>query len=134
MSKFDRGELEALVMPVVTLSATSKNGGTPSVSTNVSSNEAAFVAGVFSQSIIMSDFNLANLAVMREVANMKNGTTAFVLPGIQILVFPVGLVVTATWLIAGLIAYGIGTYDRINFREQYKRRSARATKGPSGRI
>lgn len=119
-------------MPVVTLSADNANG--ESISTVVSSNEAAFVAGVFSESIVMSDFNLANMAVAKEVASMKNGTTAFVLPGIQVLVFPVGLVIVSVWLVAGLTAYGVGTYDRVRFREQFRRRSSRAAKSSMGRI
>lgn len=117
---FFRGDLQALVMPVVTLSAT--NAQNQPVSTNVSSNEAAFVAGVFSDEIVMSSFGLAELAVEAEVARMKNGTAAFVLPGVQILIFPVGLIITGIWLLLGLAAYGYGTFCRYNFREQYRRR------------
>jgi hypothetical protein len=119
-------------MPVVTLSAVNTAGQT--VSTNVSSNEAAFVTGVFSQSIIMSDFSMAMLAVQQEVAGLKNGTVAFVLPGVQIMVFPIGLVITSVWLAIGIAAYGYGTVQRIAFREQYRRRTQRAVKGAVGRI
>ena len=119
-------------MPVVTLSAVDAAG--ESVSTNVSSNEAAFVAGAFSQSVVTSDFNLAMNEVQKEVDSLLNGTTAFVLPGVQILVFPVGLVVTSIWLVVGLGFYGLGTFNRITFSEQYKSRTARQMKGSVGRI
>ncbi|KAB5576605.1 hypothetical protein GE09DRAFT_1024937 [Coniochaeta sp. 2T2.1] len=119
-------QLEALVMPVVTLTAVNTLGQT--VSTNVSSNEAAFVAGVFSQSIIMSDFNQALLAVQEELAGLRNGTVAFVLPGVQIMVFPIGLVITSVWLAIGVAAYGMGTIQRIAFREQYQRAVQRESK------
>lgn len=120
------GELQALVMPILTLSATNSQGR--QVSTNVSSNEAAFVAGVFSQEIVMSAFRLAELAVEDEIARMKNGTSAFVLPGVQIMVFPIGLIITSIWMVIGIGAYGMGTYNRYNFRENYRRRVQRVEK------
>lgn len=119
-------------MPVVTLRATNAQGRT--VSTNVSSNEAAFVAGVFSQKKPVSSFRLAELAVEKEMVLLKNGTTAFVLPGVQLMIFPVGLVITSIWMVAGFIAYGIGTYARYNFREQHRARMARAQKSGVARI
>jgi hypothetical protein len=113
-------------MPVLTLSAT--NGQGRQVSTNVSSNEAAFVTGVFSQEIVMSAFRLAELAVEDEIARMRNGTTAFVLPGVQIMIFPIGLIITSLWMVIGIGAYAMGTYNRYNFRENYKRRIQRVEK------
>jgi hypothetical protein len=114
-------------MPILTLSATNSQGR--QVSTNVSSNEAAFVAGVFSQEIVMSAFRLAELAVEDEIARMQNGTSAFVLPGVQIMVFPIGLVITSLWMVIGIAAYGMGTYNRYKFRENYRRRLRRMEKG-----
>lgn len=111
-------------MPIVTLSGVNAAGQT--VSTNVSSNEAAFVAGVFSQEVIMSDFALAQAAVDKMRTKMLNQETAFVLPGVTIMIFPTGLVICGTWLALFLAAWGYGTYMRMNFREQYRRRAARA--------
>lgn len=119
-------------MPIVTLNATNAQGQI--VRTNVSTNEATFVAGVFSQKKPQSTFRMAELAVEEEVARLKNGTTAFVLPGVQIMIFPVGLVITSVWLLLGLVAYGIGTFDRYNFREQHRARMARVQKGGVARI
>jgi len=119
-------------MPVVTLTAVNSLGQT--VSTNVSSNEAAFVTGVFSQSIIMSDFSKALLAVQEELAGLKNGTVAFVLPGVRIMVFPIGLVITSIWLAIFVAAYGMGTFQRLAYREQYQRAVQRETKRAVGRI
>lgn len=109
-------------MPILTLTAVNATGQT--ISTNVSSNEAAFVTGVFSKEIIMSDFALASAAVDAVVEGLRNGTVAFVLPGVQILIFPVGLIITSIWLVLGVAAYGYGTYMRIAYAEQFKRRSA----------
>jgi hypothetical protein len=119
-------------MPVVTLKATNSNGQV--VSTNVSSNEAAFVTGEFSNDVVVSNFRLAELAVEAEVALLKNGTVAFVLPGVRLMIFPVGLVITSIWLLLGLSAYGMGTFARYNFREAHKRRMAVAQKGGVSRI
>lgn len=121
-----RGVLEALIMPTVSLKGVTSAGNT--VATNVSSNEAAFVNGVFSKEVIMSDLALAQLEVNDVVAGLKNGTVAFVLPGVNILIFPVGLVVTGLWAVLGLTVYGMGTFQRINYRESYRSRKARAGK------
>jgi len=119
-------------MPVVTLKATNANGQV--VTTNVSSNEAAFVAGEFSRDVVMSNFRLAELAVEAEVALLKNGTVAFVLPGVELMIFPIGLIITSVWLVLGVGAYGMGTYARYNFREAHKRRIAVVQKGAMARF
>ncbi|KAJ9137530.1 hypothetical protein NKR23_g9111 [Pleurostoma richardsiae] len=119
--------LQALVMPVVTLSAVNSAGTT--VSTNVSSNEAAFVTGVFSTEVVMSDTAKAQAAVDDIVAKLKTSEVAFVLPGVQLLIFPVGLVVTSVWLVAGVAVIGLGFFERVSYREQYRSRTARAGKG-----
>ncbi|KAK3290535.1 uncharacterized protein B0H64DRAFT_332012 [Chaetomium fimeti] len=128
----DMGQVQALVMPIVTLKATNGNG--QSVTTVVSSNEAAFVAGEFSKDDMISNYRMAELAVEAELAALKNGTVAFVLPGIQLMIFPIGLVITSVWLVLGLAAYGMGTYARYNFREAHRRRMAVANKSGMSRI
>ncbi|EGZ72737.1 hypothetical protein NEUTE2DRAFT_85206 [Neurospora tetrasperma FGSC 2509] len=125
-------QLQHLLLPIVTLSGVNPQGA--AVSTNISSNEAAFVAGVFSKEVVLSDFNRAQLAVEDEIARLKNGTTAFVLPGVQIMIFPVGLVITSVWLAIAIAAYGYGTFVRYNFAVQYKQRRAVVERGGMARI
>ncbi|KAK1978403.1 hypothetical protein LZ30DRAFT_599220 [Colletotrichum cereale] len=115
-------QLETLVMPTLTLTGVNAAGQT--VSTNVSSNEAAFINGVFSKEVIRSDLAVAQAAVDDMVIQLKNGTVAFVLPGVQIMIFPIGLIITSTWLLIGLSFYGLGTYERFNHAENYRRRRA----------
>lgn len=112
-------------MPVLTLTAEKDDG--QKVSTTVSSNEAVFVTGVFSREIVMSDFSLAHNAVDEIVKQLNNGTVAFVMPGTQIMVYPIGLIITGSWFVIFAVAYGVGTYDRMRFAESYRRKSARAT-------
>ena len=123
-------------MPTLTLSAINPQG--QKIATNVSSNEAAFVAGVFSQDVIMSEFAIAQAAVDDIVNRLHNpdlndptnpNNVAFVLPGTQIMIFPVGLIITSIWLVIGLAVVGFGTYERMSFREQFRRRTARAGGG-----
>ncbi|KAF4507814.1 hypothetical protein G6O67_004275 [Ophiocordyceps sinensis] len=120
--KLSMAQLEAIVMPTFTLTAQNTNGGP--VSTNLSLNEAAFVNGVFSKQVILSDFASAQAAVDDKLAAVRNGTVAFVLPGIQIMVFPVGAIITGVWLLLGLVAYGFGTYERSMYAKAYKKRQA----------
>ncbi|KAI0832247.1 hypothetical protein F5Y06DRAFT_188321 [Hypoxylon sp. FL0890] len=120
------GVLEALVMPTVTL--TGKNAVGQPVSTNVSANEAAFVNGIFSNEVVMSAFSMASLAVDNITALMHEGSIAFVLPGVNILIFPVGLVLTSVWLVIGVGFYAFGTYERYNYRDMHRRMKAREGK------
>lgn len=125
--KTKRSEIEEYVTPVVTLSA--KNTAGQTVSTNVSSNEASFVAGALSTELVISTTAQAQIAVDLVVAGLANGTVAFVLPGVNLLIFPVGLVVTGTWFVIGLAVIGFGFFERVQYRETYRRSSALATKG-----
>lgn len=57
-------------------------------------------------------------------ARLANKEIAFVLPGVQIMIFPVGLIITSIWLIIGVAFYGYGTYERIGYAESFRRRQA----------
>lgn len=112
-------------MPSLTLT-----GPTPSrnLTTTLSPNEAAFLTGVFSDKTPISDFSAAQAAVDAQLQRLRNGTgtepdVAFILPGTQILIFPVGLIITGTWALLGIAAYGFGTVERWRFREIYRERA-----------
>ncbi|KAG6003402.1 hypothetical protein E4U21_002077 [Claviceps maximensis] len=115
--------LEQVLIPTFTLSATTSRGA--SIQTNVSLNEASFLTGVFSKAVIMSDFAVARAAVSAQLNGLKNGTVPFVLPGVQLMVFPTGTIIVSVWLFLGLAAYGVGTYERMSHVEMYNRRVAR---------
>ncbi|KAI0532275.1 hypothetical protein GGR58DRAFT_517846 [Xylaria digitata] len=117
-------KIEPLIMPTFTLTAKDATG--QSISTVVSSNEAAFVNGIFSKEVVLSTFGQASLAVQNITAELEAGRVAFVLPGVNLLIFPIGLVVTSFWTLLGVGAYAYGTYERYNYRETYRRRKAMA--------
>ncbi|KAM5354294.1 hypothetical protein ACJ41O_000944 [Fusarium nematophilum] len=123
-------DIEGIIMPILTLTARNSTGAL--IRTNVSINEAAFLTGVFSRDVVMSDFAMAQAAVDDQMAGLKNGTVAFVLPGVQLMVFPIGLIITSVWLVIFVAAVGFGTYERFNYAEMYKRRQAVAVpRGPT---
>ncbi|CAK7266612.1 hypothetical protein SEPCBS57363_002178 [Sporothrix epigloea] len=124
--------LQTLVMPVVTLTGTDSTGST--VATNVSLNEAAFVAGVFSTSVVMSNSTRAQAAVDDVVNGLHKGTVAFVLPGVQILLFPIGLIIVSVWLAIGLAFIGFGMVERVSYRNQYRQQVIMSTKPIPNRI
>ncbi|KAI9172528.1 hypothetical protein HJFPF1_02030 [Paramyrothecium foliicola] len=119
-------QFEELVMPVLTLSAQNASGAR--VTTTVSLNEAVFLTGVFSNEIIVSDFGAAKASVDNSRAQLTSGQIAFVLPGTQIMIFPIGLIITSVWLLLGVSAYGYGTIQRMSYAESYKRRTNGSTK------
>lgn len=57
----------------------------------------------------------------------------FRLPGTRILIFPIGAIITGVWtlLFVGVVSWG--TLGRVQFREQYRRQSARAAE-KAGRV
>ncbi|KAG5980282.1 hypothetical protein E4U55_004188 [Claviceps digitariae] len=116
--------LQQVLIPTLTLSAPTPRG--PNIQTNVSLNEASFLTGVFSKSVILSDFAAARAAVSAQLSGLHNGTVAFVLPGVQLMIFPTGTIIVSVWLALGLAAFGFGTYERISYAEMHKRRVARA--------
>lgn len=115
-----RAALQSLVMPTLTLAATNNSG--VRIATNVSLNEATFVNGVFSREVVLSDFSAAQAAVDDALAALHNGTAAFILPGTQLMIFPIGLIIISIWLVIGLAVYGMGTFERIQYAEMYKQR------------
>lgn len=119
--------LEALIMPTLTLSSTD-----PALNTTLSPNEASFLTGVFSDQTPMSDFSAAQAAVYDSLDRLDAEEEVFVLPGTQIMVFPIGAVITGAWAVIGIGAYGWGTVGRWRFREGYKERVKMGMGGRSG--
>jgi hypothetical protein len=105
------------------------NGQT--VNTSLSGSEATFVNGVFAKAATTA----TKSAVQSPIQTLVVAANApFVLPGVNILIFPIGGIITGVWAILFIAAVGYGTVGRMQFRDQYRRRSARATKGNLARI
>ncbi|ELR04072.1 hypothetical protein VC83_06718 [Pseudogymnoascus destructans] len=107
--------LQAILIPVVTLSV-AKNAANSSLS----SLEATFVVGLFSD----QPHTMATISAVGVIADV-----AFVLPGTKIAIFPIGSIITGTWAVLFVGVIGWGTVGRMRFRENYRRRLARADRG-----
>ncbi|KAH8585552.1 hypothetical protein B0O99DRAFT_530541 [Bisporella sp. PMI_857] len=116
-------ELEKLLAPTVTLTGLSAAG--LQVNATLDSTEASFVSGVFAK-----EATVAKTVVEPPMQTLVVADNApFVVPGMNILIFPIGGVITGIWTILLCGTIGYGTFGRMQFREQYRRRNARATKG-----
>ncbi|KAI9807431.1 MAG: hypothetical protein M1833_000176 [Piccolia ochrophora] len=103
-------QLEALLTPVVTLSAETDG---KKVTDELSSKEASFVSGTFQA------FTSAEAAAVAATSG------PFVMPGTSLEVFPIGLIITGIWALIGMGVVVWGTVGRYQFREQYRRRVKR---------
>lgn len=124
-----RTELKNLLVPTVNLAALDASGS--KVTTSLSSSEATFVSGVFAD---QSKATTTGAAAAASATAAVAAAVAFVLPGTKILIFPVGAIITGTWAVLGIATVMYGTIGRMNFRAQYRARSARADKGGQARI
>ncbi|KAK2625390.1 hypothetical protein QTJ16_004702 [Diplocarpon rosae] len=122
------GSLQKVLVPTVVLTGQTSTGAF--VNTSLSSSEATFVNGVFSKTLSPTQSKVIPPIQTLVVASDQ----PFVVPGLNILIFPIGLVITSVWtvLFVGTIAYG--TIGRMQFRDQFRRKSARAQKGNLARI
>ncbi|MCJ1389659.1 hypothetical protein MMC18_002516 [Xylographa bjoerkii] len=107
------------VMPDVSLSAMAQDG--TMLDTMLDNTQASFVTGVFSD----MKTAVASAAPSASSAPAAATTSAapFVLPGVALGIFPVGLIVTGAWAVLFFLVLGLGTIGRINVRSTYRRRA-----------
>lgn len=120
--------LQTVLVPTVTLTAMNATGQL--VNTTLSSQEATFVNGVFAAQVVPTK---SQLAPPIQTLVVQSGAP-FVVPGLNILIFPIGGVITGVWAVLFLGTVGYGTVGRMQFRDQFRRRTARAMKGEMARI
>ncbi|TQS34250.1 hypothetical protein Golomagni_05374 [Golovinomyces magnicellulatus] len=110
----DTAGFQKVLTPEVTLSAIDSTGA--NVKTSLSSDELTFVNGVFAKKLTNTVPLLAPPIQTLVVAP----DAPFVVPGLNILIFPIGLIITGIWTILLVATIGYGTYGRIQWREQYR--------------
>jgi hypothetical protein len=84
-----------------------------------SASGAAAAASQVTTAKLVSTVSIAPQAILVDPANFR-------VPGITLGIFPTGLIITSIWCGFFILAVGFGTLGRIQFREQYRRRSKRA--------
>ncbi|TID26932.1 gb [Venturia nashicola] len=119
---------QPLLIPQIAISATSPQTKL-AINTSLSSTESSFVAGVFSKAAgnVTDPKELLGNPQEQLAAAEAGLPTPFAVPGLSLAVFPVGLIVTGTWMFFFVTAVGLGTLGRMQFRDQY-RRAIRAQK------
>lgn len=102
----NRTTLQPLLIPQIELNATNPSG--QQVRATLASDDASFVNGIF--------------AKQASAAPASASAPPFVLPGTTLAFFPTGLLITCIWMIGFVGSVGLGTFGRIQFRDQYRRR------------
>jgi hypothetical protein len=111
----------ALLIPSITLSA-DKGGGTMASTNLTSASMVFFVSGIFEGQSASG----AAAAEPTAAAIAATNAAAFTLPGTTLGIFPVGLIITSIWALLFLAIVGYGTWERIQFRDQFRQRKQRA--------
>ena len=124
-NKLNQTELMSLMIPQVVINAVKPNSATP-ISTNITTTDTAYlVIGDFEGDFTPS---LASSALQEAAVTQSS---AFQLPGVTLGMFPTGLIVTCSWLLFFIMAYGAGSIGRWRARSIYRRRQA-AMSGRTG--
>jgi len=119
---------QSLTVPNITISAKVADpvnvGSDDTIDTPISPTQASYLVGIFvgnqTQSLTDPSFLLFNAAAKIEAA-AEGLPTPFIVPGLSLGVFPVGLIVASTWVLIFASVVGYGTMQRIRFRDQYRR-------------
>lgn len=120
--------LQKILVPTVTLTGQGATGQT--VNTTLSNDQATFVSGVFAAVVTPTKSRVQPPIQTLVVA----AGSPFVVPGLNILIFPIGAIITGIWTVLFIATIAYGTIGRMQFREQYRRRAARANKADMARI
>ncbi|CAI6334158.1 unnamed protein product [Periconia digitata] len=110
--------LQPFLIPQIELTA--KNPAGQDEKVTLSSNEASFVNGVFAKQAT----NVPSEAEAQASASAAIASALpFKLPGTGIgEVGPQGVIICGVWMVLFTSVVGLGTFGRIQFREQYRRR------------
>ncbi|KAK5047863.1 hypothetical protein LTR84_006051 [Exophiala bonariae] len=124
IKKLNNTQLMSLMLPEIQLNTAESQ---KAVSANMTSGEGAwFVIGEFS-----SDFD-EKLVTPAAAKNAIEVALPFILPGVTLGIFPTGLIITMAWTGLFFLAYGLGTFGRIRYRDAYRKRMA-ASAGRTGK-
>ncbi|KAF9730923.1 hypothetical protein PMIN06_005804 [Paraphaeosphaeria minitans] len=118
-SAMTQATLQPLLIPQIELSAKNPSSG-QDVKATLSSTEASFVNGVFAKQATTG----TDAAALASASAAVQSVAPFVVPGqtLDPRVTKAGLIITLVWAVSFMSVVGLGTYGRIQFREQYRRR------------
>ncbi|KAH8705931.1 hypothetical protein BGW36DRAFT_422459 [Talaromyces proteolyticus] len=117
-SKLTTSDLKYLMVPAITLSATTNTGTV--ANTSLASDMISYVAGQLTQGN-GAPTNITTPEAVTMATAIAASASVFVLPGTNIMVAPVGLIITCIWSGLLIAAVGAGTIGRFQYRMQYRR-------------
>jgi hypothetical protein len=108
------------LVPNITISAIIP-GEKALATTTLSSDMISYVSG------LLMDPNKSPVNITVPEANVLlpaivSKATPFVLPGVTLGIFPIGLIITSVWAALFMSAVGYGTIERMRFRSHFRRR------------
>lgn len=117
-------ELMSLLIPTIQLGTDegAANAGSTPPTKLTSSSMVYFVSGVFEGQSASG----AAAAEPTAAAAAAEKAGAFELPGTTLGIFPVGLIITSIWALLFFSVVGYGTWERIQFRDQFRLRKEKA--------
>ena len=119
--------MRSSLTPTISLSGTTKDG--IELRTEISPpQDASFLNGAFAENQTQdspSSTNPGGRPSSPPAQSSAARATEFLIPGRTLGIFPVGFVITMIWTFFFVLVIGLGTFDRIRFREAYRRRLER---------
>lgn len=112
--------MQDFLVPTITLTAFNPLSQ-QNVSTSLSSVEASFINGVFSEVATET----IDEAVTQSASAAAQTATPVVVPGQTLVGFPIGILVTGLWTVMFVSTIGFGAYRKVQFRDQFRRRKNR---------
>ena len=127
-NKLTEAQLMSLMVPAISVNAVSEDGRTPIMTALTTTDTAYFVVGDFRGSFSVDSAN----PLFQQAA--IDASSVFILPGTTFGIFPTGMIITLSWLLIFVVAYGFGTWKRYQHREFYRRRMHMAKGMYDGRV
>lgn len=116
--------MRSSLIPIISLSGITKDG--TELKTELSPQDASFLNGAFADNQTKAFPSSPNSGGSPgPAAQSSGGSSEFLMPGRKLGIFPVGFVITMIWTFFFVVFIGLGTFDRIRFREAYRRRLKR---------
>lgn len=118
-SKLSQSDFMALMIPDFDIRAIQPNTQDPVNSQLNISSAVYFVTG---NVVAQSEQQAINATKPASALAAVAKASVFVLPGTTLGIFPIGLIVTASWAVLFILTFGLGTIGRMRYRSLYRSR------------
>ncbi|KAK2740948.1 hypothetical protein FQN57_005952 [Myotisia sp. PD_48] len=112
-------QFQILLIPNITLSTPNPNNKAETVTATLAFDTLSYVAGRLADKN-GSPHNITIPEAHSQLVDIILNTTQFVLPGISLGIYPIGLIVTSIWAGLFVLVVGFGTFERKRYRDVYR--------------